>query len=1397
MRLIGAIGSKEGVHPLGEGYQHIPADTPIGYTRVRTIYSPHLNCTVLCEDDVITSNPSLRLRDFTTAIYKYHSKGTCSLTMTHESKKHKSFSINGIISKGKCYTAPLIMPDLPASHPHATIYNSMEKALRDDSTFAKSCSDATANTVSQYQQRAHRYICNAIKHLPPAFHSLPLQTISKLNTPVLAIKARTERLLWHQRLGHPSDEYLYNAHKHIDGVPKFLHADPILDQCPTCIRAKQTKQAAGPNSTQIATIPFQGLSIDFAFSGMRSKNSHPSRPDPKSYIGKRIAKSFDSVLHFGTVTTYHPTTSPKTPPLWTIVYDDNDSEDLDDSELQRALTLFSKNNPESPQSHTHNASARAADYEGFNGETSWILITDHYTGKLLGKTCLSKATPMHWLRNFLDLHAPSCSNKYVHMDQGGELYRNPRLRHLFQQRGYDIRPTGADSSHQNGPVERAHRTVADMIRTLLSGANLPIKFWPYAFHHALRIINALPRKGQTKSRTELATGKKENLRKFKTFGSRVWIRPPGGRKSKLKPNARKGIFLGFIPNTTRNIIWFDEETHKIKSASHARFDEGMNDLPLTSLPPNVVHLQRTNDNIKIPMDVKDTTIDNFFFYASPFDETLVTSLTVSCKHPTFGLTLKEDEINGRTYVHHLIDKTSAAAMFSSYKAARRKLKGAYILAINKTPVFDLKSALDAIKTIRPNNIQTFPITFAVDRKLSSTRLHKDLDEFNIFAPDLTDSMKETGIDFLAIRAITRLRSNNDDLLIDDIPLDLLQQHLHAIQSQSITPAEQALGHFTRRKLQTLNNWPAWRDAERKQLDQFHDLEMFGAPIPRPKNAIVLRPHWQYSVRRSGERRSRNCCDGSKRAAPTLHALARTYSSCVEQPIQRLFLALAAIENNLLFSGDAKDAYAHSPPPDIPTFVSIDAAYADWYEWKFNKKIDRTHVLPVQHALQGHPESGRLWEEHINRILQSPELNFKSTTHDKCIYQTTFQGHKVMLLRQVDDFLIACKDQTIATAIFDIIGAKLKLPNEPIIPFKNLGLATDYNGVDLHQTQSYIQISCANYIDRVAKSHGWSNATKDEIQSHPTSPLPDDAVNQMFKATGPPEDSDEHAELESKHGFSYRTLLGELLYAYVTCRPDIGYATTTLSKFSSCPADVHYRFLKYVTTYLRRTRHWGIRYHRTDIHSHTDLPPGDYSDQPPPWPSNLPPFPELPSGPIFACLVDAAFGNVKTKRKSTTGYSIMLAGACIAYRSKTQTQTALSSTEAEFYAAVSVAKVARYLRSILQELGYPQTRPTLIYEDNQPTIKIVDSNVPTERSRHIEIPFFAIQDWRRDGFIEMTHIAGTINSSDVLTKPLAWVLHSRHARRLMGHYNPVHSFSPVICNQSIPDQGKVLSEGQDG
>ena len=133
---------------------------------------------------------------------------------------------------------------------------------------------------------------------------------------------------------------------------------------------------------------------------------------------------------------------------------------------------------------------------------------------------------------------------------------------------------------------------------------------------------------------------------------------------------------------------------------------------------------------------------------------------------------------------------------------------------------------------------------------------------------------------------------------------------------------------------------------------------------------------------------------------------------------------------------------------------------------------------------------------------------------------------------------------------------------------------------------------------------------------------------------------------------------------------------------------------------------------------------------------------------------------------------MLGGA-IAYRSKTQSVTALSSTEAEFYAAVSAAKACLFLRHVLHCLKLPPTGPTNIYEDNEACINVINARHPTERTRHIETPYFRIQDWKDQDIIKMIHVSGTINNSDDLTKSTGWVLHSRHCRRTMGHYRPTY------------------------
>eukprot|EP00957_Ditylum_brightwellii_P027816 2103184-Ditylum_brightwellii.AAC.1 len=64
-----------------------------------------------------------------------------------------------------------------------------------------------------------------------------------------------------------------------------------------------------------------------------------------------------------------------------------------------------------------------------------------------------------------------------------------------------------------------------------------------------------------------------------------------------------------------------------------------------------------------------------------------------------------------------------------------------------------------------------------------------------------------------------------------------------------------------------------------------------------------------------------------------------------------------------------------------------------------------------------------------------------------------------------------------------------------------------------------------------------------------------------------------------------------------------------------------------------------------------------------------------------------------------GQTVLFAGTAIAYYAKWQITVATSSTEAEFVQAVLATKMAKYLQTVLNELGIQQCGPTLIYEDN--------------------------------------------------------------------------------------------------
>ena len=93
----------------------------------------------------------------------------------------------------------------------------------------------------------------------------------------------------------------------------------------------------------------------------------------------------------------------------------------------------------------------------------------------------------------------------------------------------------------------------------------------------------------------------------------------------------------------------------------------------------------------------------------------------------------------------------------------------------------------------------------------------------------------------------------------------------------------------------------------------------------------------------------------------------------------------------------------------------------------------------------------------------------------------------------------------------------------------------------------------------------------------------------------------------------------------------------------------------------------------------------------------------------------------------TGFSFIMAGAAVLYKTRFQRTDATSSTEAKFVAALDVSKMALYLRSLLCDLHVMQHEAVVIYEANLGAYKMASSGKPMLHTRHIDVHHFSLLD----------------------------------------------------------------------
>ena len=94
--------------------------------------------------------------------------------------------------------------------------------------------------------------------------------------------------------------------------------------------------------------------------------------------------------------------------------------------------------------------------------------------------------------------------------------------------------------------------------------------------------------------------------------------------------------------------------------------------------------------------------------------------------------------------------------------------------------------------------------------------------------------------------------------------------------------------------------------------------------------------------------------------------------------------------------------------------------------------------------------------------------------------------------------------------------------------------------------------------------------------------------------------------------------------------------------------------------------------------------------------------------------------------------------------------ALSTTKAEFIAAIEACKELLWLKRMLAEIGFKQERYTLLC-DSQSAIHLCQNSSYHSRSKHIDVRYHLIQEVMNSKKLELAKVHTNDNGADMMTK----------------------------------------------
>lgn len=412
----------------------------------------------------------------------------------------------------------------------------------------------------------------------------------------------------------------------------------------------------------------------------------------------------------------------------------------------------------------------------------------------------------------------------------------------------------------------------------------------------------------------------------------------------------------------------------------------------------------------------------------------------------------------------------------------------------------------------------------------------------------------------------------------------------------------------------------------------------------------------------------------------------TYSPVTRITSIRLVLAIASLRSLEVHQMDVKTAFLNG---DLEEEIYMEQPEG------FSAPGQKGKVCKLIKSLYGLKQAPKQWHQKFDQVMIGN--GFKINECDKCVYVKNTNGGYVILCLYVDDMLIIGSNDKMVQSTKDMLKARFDM--------KDMGLVDTILGIKIIKTKEGLTLSQAHYVDKILEKF---NKEDKRVARSPV----DTTLHLCKNRTEPV------AQLE------YSRIIGSLMYLMTCTRPDLAYAVSRLSRYTSNPSVQHWKAIIRVLRYIRYTRDYGLHYtnHPAVIEGYTDAN----------WISDM------------------------KDSKSTSGYVFLLGGAAISWKSSKQTVIARSTMESEFIALDKSGEEAEWLRQFVEDIPqWPKPLSAIcIHCDSESAIGSSQRSMYNGKSRHMRRRHNTIRQLLSTGVITIDHVRSEDNIADPLTKGLS-------------------------------------------